>query len=435
VSARKVAIAVIPLVAMAALATGLRIGASEATRAAAVLGAPRAHGANVVAWQIETFIEDRGLREKASVDGLVVTAGGAEWRGATNADGVAEARLALPKDARDVWVEVRDAREILASGRAEIPEAWRDVAHPAWARATRREGAIALDVAPFGERLPVGFPGSLWIRAMDRATGAALAGVAIDAEPEPGLDITSPHAVTCASGWAELVVTPTFHVTGVSLHAKKDGKEGLWFGVVPVAGGASHVSVPLTIVPGVARGADVTAGGAKATIYAEIDDGEGRAAAAVLAVPNALFEIPPLDEGLYWLVTSNTPRGAEAIEGGTAAQPVLVTREALDRCALAPKLAPSAPTGFPRTLVVDGFAGRGEAMRSRRRLGTAIGLGALVIAALLEGLLVLGAARRARIDLDPRFSKKSPAGSVAIGLLAALLGFALLAALLLYRAT
>jgi hypothetical protein len=74
-------------------------------------------------------------------------------------------------------------------------------------------------------------------------------------------------------------------------------------------------------------------------------------------------------------------------------------------------------------------------MRERRRLGTAIGLSALALAALLEGLLVVGAARRAKSDLEPRFSRGSPAGSVAIGLLAALLGFALLAALLLYGAT
>jgi hypothetical protein len=276
---------------------------------------------------------------------------------------------------------------------------------------------------------------ALWIRALDRATGAPLAGVAIDAEPEPGLDIASPHAVTCASGWAELVVTPTFHVTGVSLHARKNEKEGLWFGAVPIAGGASHVSLPLRIAPGAARRADVAAAGATGTIYAEVDDAEGRVAAAALAGPRALFELPPLDEGLYWVVTSNVPRGAEQIEGGTVARPLLVTTEALDPCALGARLAPSAATGFPRTVLVDGSAGRHAAAQSQRRLGTAIGLSALAIAALLEGLLVVGAARRAKIELGPRFSRKSPVGSVAIGLLAALLGFALLAALLLYRAT
>jgi hypothetical protein len=270
---------------------------------------------------------------------------------------------------------------------------------------------------------------------MDRATGAALPGVAIDAEPEPGLDVPSPHAVTCASGWAELVVTPTFHVTGVSLHAKKDQKEGLWFGPIRVAGGASHVLAPMRIAPGVARGVDVTAAGPKGTIYAEIDDAEGRAAAAILAAPNATFALPPLGEGLYWIVTSNDPRGPEAIEGGTVARPVLVSAEALDTCALAAKLAPNAATGFPRTVLVDGFAGHAAVMREKKRLGTAIGLGALAIAALLEGLLVVGAARRAKVELEPRFSRKSPVGSVAIGLLAALLGFALMAALVLYQAT
>src|SRR5262249_35015072 len=132
---------------------------------------------------------------------------------------------------------------------------------------------------------------------------------------------------------------------------------------------------------------------------------------------------------------SNDPRGAEAIEGGTVARPVLVTSEALDRCALGARLAPSAAGGFPRTIVLDGSTGRRDGMRERRRLRTTIGVDALALAALLETLLIASAARRAKIDLEPRFSRGSPVGSVAIGLLAALLGFALLAALVLYRAT
>jgi hypothetical protein len=231
------------------------------------------------------------------------------------------------------------------------------------------------------------------------------------------------------------VVTPTFHVTGVSLHAKKDGAEGLWFGAVPVAGGASGVAAPLRVAPNAARGVAVTGAGARTTIYAEIDDPEGRVAAAILEGPNAVLEIPPLAEGLYWIATSSDPRGAETLEGGSLARPLLVSREELDACALGAKLAPTAATGFVRTIILDGLPARREAVRARQRLGTAIGLGALAIAALLEGLLVVGAARRPKIDLDPRFARESPAGSVAIGLLATVLGFAFLAALLLYRAT
>jgi hypothetical protein len=438
--ARSIAIAVTPLVAMATLAAGLRVGAPDSTRAAIVLAAPAAHGSNVLAWQIHTLLEDRRVRESISVPGLVVTArsGSAtvEWRGDSNADGIAEARLAFgtPEPPREVWVEVRDGRELLAAGSAAVPAAWTGIAHASPAHASRRDGTIAIDVMALGGRLAAGFPGSLWVRTTDRATGAPLGGVALDAEPEPGLDVTASHVVTCANGWAELVATPTFHVTGLSLHAKKEGKDGFWYGGAPVAAGASHVAAPMSLSPGAARGVEVTAGGARATIYAEVDDAEGRLFATTLTGPKTTLDVPPLAPGLYWIVTSNDPRDAETASSTALARPVLVSAEKVDACALGAKLATSVATGFPRTAVVDGFSGRSQHAFERRRLGTAIGLSALVLAALLEGLLISSAARRAKADL-PRFSGKSPAGSLAIALLVALLGFALVAALLLYRAT
>ncbi len=439
--ARKTAIIVTPLVAMAALATGLRIGASGSMRAAVVYSAPPARGSNVLAWQVQTILDDRGAREAIAISDLVVTArhgkNAAEWRGASNGDGIAETRLDLPgvRPGDEVWLDVRSGEASLAKGRAEWGPAWNDIARSTWVRTSPKDGAIQLDVAPLGGKLAVGFPGSVWVRATDRATGKPLSGVALEVEPEPGLEVTTPHLVTCGAGWAEIVATPTFHVVGMSLHAKKDGADGLWYGGLPVAGGASHVAVPMRIAPAEGRSIDVIAAGTRGAIYAEVDDGSGRAFAQVLAAPRGTLDLPPLGEGIHWIVTSNEPRGAESLGGSAVAQPVLVGKITGDACETGALLAQSSATGFPRHLALDGLAGRREAIRTKDRLGVTIGLAALAVAAALETLLVLGSVRRMNADLPAAFTRRSPVGSVAIGLLAALLGFALLAALLLYRTT
>jgi hypothetical protein len=440
-NARQIAMIVTPLAAMAALAAAMHVGASSATRAAIVSGAPRAKGSDALVWQIAVYADDGGIREALVVPDLAVVArhgrGAARFEGATNADGVAEARLAFasgeaPGPGDDLWIEVQGLGEVLASGRAAWGPGWSIAPHAAWARATRREGAILLDVAPLGGRVPAGFPGSLFVRATDAATGALLAGVGLDVEPEPGLEVPGSHVVTCASGWAEIVATPTFHVAGMSIHATKGARDGLWFGGIPVAGGASHVAAPLRIDPGAARRIDVTAAGPRGEIYTEIDDSTGRAAAQILGAPRGAIDLPPLAEGMYWIVTSNEARGAESLEGAAIARPVLVQKERRDPCDSGALLAASAATPFVRWTALDGFGDRRRAASGRRRLGLAIGLSALAIAGLLEALLVLGSARRGA-ELAPSLVKKSPAGGVAIAILACLLGFALIAALLLYR--
>ncbi len=443
----RVAMFVVPLAAMTTLAAGLRVGASDALLGAIVYAAPLPLRANAKAlvWQVATLADDHGVKEMRAIGDLQVVAlrgaERAEWRGASNADGIAEARLTLPSlgDGDAVRLEIRGAGELLAEGRVEPARPWADVVRPTFARPTRREGAVMLDVAPVGSRLAVGFPGSLWVRATDRA-GRALPDVGIDVEPEPGLDVTVPRVVTCASGWAEIVATPMFHITGLSLRAHAhatdaaDGAkaEGLWYGGIPVAGAASHVAAPTRIAPGNARTLDVFAAGTRGSIYAELDDDHGRVVAQVLQAPRAAFELPPLEPGVYWLVTSSEARGAESLTGGSLARPIVVEGGERAACDVGATLALSSAAGFPRTVVFDGFAGRREHARERHRLGATIGLSALVVAAALEALLLLRAARMGA-ELSPALRRRAPAGSVAIALLAGLLGFALLAALLLYR--
>jgi len=410
-----------------------------------VYAAPLPKDARALALQVATLADDHGVKEMRALSDLTVVAQRGqervEWRGASNADGIAEARLPFAQlnDGDAIRLEIRGGDVLLAAGRLEPAHPWGDVVRPTFARATKREGAVVLDVAPVGTRLAVGFPGSLWVRATDR-TGRALAGVTIEVEPEPGLDVAATRVVTCAAGWAEIVATPMFHIIGMSLHARAsgadgaDGAEGLWYGGIPVAGAASHVASPPRLPPGQAKTLDVFAAGTRGQLYAELDDERGRVAAQVLEAPRAAFELPPLAPGLYWLVTSSEARGAESLTGGSLAVPVLVGSADRAACDVGATLALSGAAGFPRTMVLDGFAGRREHARERHRLGATIGLSALVVAAALEALLLLRAARKGA-ELGPALMRRAPAGSIAIALLAGLLGFALLAALLLYRGT
>jgi hypothetical protein len=277
----------------------------------------------------------------------------------------------------------------------------------------------------------VGFPGSVWVRATD-AAGQPLESVTLAVEPEPGLEVTNARATTCASGWAEILVTPTFHTAGVSIHARAEGADGLWYGAVPVIGGGSFVALPSRLEPNTLRTVDVHGAKTRGPIYVELDDGHGRIRAEVLESPRGAFEIPPLAAGTYWLVTSSEPSGAEALAGGAGAVPFVVEPPGRPSCDIGAALALATPAGFPRTIGLDGFAAQRGHARKRQRLGATIGVSALAIGAMLETLLLLRAAKQGAA-LSPRLTKRAPAMSLAMALLAALLGFALLAALVLYR--
>src|SRR5262245_35061268 len=103
-SVRRIIQVTAPLVAIATLMVGLRVGAGEAVRAAVIFGAPPAKPAAAGAptplvWQLLTFLDDRGVRETIAIQGLSVRARarGKEvlWTGQSNEDGIAEVTLAI----------------------------------------------------------------------------------------------------------------------------------------------------------------------------------------------------------------------------------------------------------------------------------------------------------------------------------------------------
>jgi hypothetical protein len=459
-----------PAIAMAAVALGLRVGARGAVRAAVVYGAPTSGAGTGLAWQLVCFDEDRGVREPVALAEIVVKAraGGREvgWMGATNEDGAAEVLLALPS-AQPVSLEVRAGGVLLASGDANLPPtSLRAPPASSWALFARREGAIALDVAVLGQRVASGFPASIWVRATDAAMRRALAGVTIEAERDGSLSPSTAGTQTDARGWAHLVATPMGYGVALMLHARAaDGKTGDWAGALFVSPGAAQLAARERYAPDDEPTFDIVAPNVKTTAYLEIDDARGRAwgAAVPLAatdgtMPRASVRAPRLAPGLYWVVAASDPAGGAQLGPGTIARPFFVAgsdEAALafgtdkDECAppgdsreiprvLGACLALAGARAVPRWTALEGFSAQHARDAQRRVMGLSIALGAIGIAALLETLLLVRAARTARARLRAATGEEGEdvragvgrAGRLGIALLVALLGFALLAALL-----
>jgi hypothetical protein len=460
-----------PIVAVATLMLGLRIGAKDAVRAAVVFGAPPGRTApgekTRLAWQVVTFLDDRGVRETIAVRDLTVIgrAKGEEsrWTGSSNVDGVAEPVLSFTSLAAGdpVELEVREAgdpsplaigtarwRSDEGAGAGRVPWGGREQGElTAAARPTSREGALGVDVLVESGRVIPGFSSPLWVHVTPPAGGVAIA-----VTPEPGLRVDEPAVTTCDRGWAEVDVVPEAHVVGATFEAKSATATGKWFGALPVAPGAFFVSVPRVLPAGKEASAVLIAPNPRHVVYAELDDPQGRVAAAALEVgvepgdptPRARFAIPPLASGLYWLVVSGEPRGAEHLGGAAIAKPILAGEvdgvDATKACDVGPWLARHPAEGFPRWIALDGLPLRSASNRSKHRLGLFIGLVSLVAAAILEAILVVAADRSARVAMQlaeleegqepTKVTARPPGGGLVIALLMAVLGFALLAVLL-----
>ena len=490
-----------PIVAILTLMIGLRIGAGEDVRAATVFGAPVGRpapdGRTRVAWQILTFFDSRGVKETIPMRGLSVVARSkgreARWEGSSNADGVAEMALEMEdlKHGDPLELEVRVAGDVapIAAGHVSwngaAPEERKIGAETAAAaRPTVRSGAIAMDVVIEGERLIAGFPTNLWVRVTPPA-GMAKVGWVVEVDPEPGLLASHLEATTCGAGWAEFPVTAQAHVTGAGFVARPAGGSGRagtgtgtpetdagvgdggaaaaggaggkWFGALPVAAGAFFISVPRWLEEGKPGTAVLIAPNPRDVVYAELNDTRGRVAAVALPVltekgdptPRARFELPPLAAGVYWLVVSGEPRGAERLAGAAVAKTILVGEgggggaevSVHDACSLGPWLAQRPAQGFPRWVALDGLPSRSVSNLFRHRLGLFIALVSLLAAGVLETLLLIAASREARISLqltaldedDPtalKVTASTPGGGVLVAVLIVVLGLALLAALL-----
>jgi hypothetical protein len=470
VQGERVLLLATPIVAMAAVALGLRVGAGGRVRAAVVYGAPESDAGTGLAWQVVAFDEDHGTREPVALAEIDVTAraGGREarWVGSTNEDGAAEMLLPMPS-AQALSLDVRAGGELLAGGGASVPATIaRSAPASAWARFARREGAIALDVAVLGQRVASGFPASIWVRATDAVTRAPLGNATIEPEGDASLSPATAAAHTDTRGWAHVVATPTGYGVALMLHARATReKTGDWAGALLVSPGAAQLVARDRYLPDEEPTIDVVVPNVRTSAYMEIDDARGRAwAASVWLVtsqgeaPHARVRVPRLAPGLYWAVASSDPAAGALLGPGTIVRPFFVA--ASDEAALAlgtdkdECAPPRDPREFPRVLKVclalagatpvprwtalEGFSAQHARNARRRSCGLAIALGAIAIAMFLETILLLRAAHAARMRLREATSEEREAlgagvgraGNVGIALFVALLGLALLGAFL-----
>lgn len=390
---------------IAIVAIGLRIGAADEIRAAIVIGAPPPREGGRIAWQVRTQDDDGHTRVAAALP-ITVTlrARGTEsvFHVATNVDGVAEIAADVPGlvFGDRIELDVRDEHGgLLARGIAKWPA---EIAKPtilehAIARPSRSEGALRMHVAVFGGALAPGQPGRLWIST--DANGEAPRNPKIEVTPDLGLEVFSPWAPPkdplCArAGSLELMARG--HLGGVLLHAKDDlGREGDWYGAIPIGAGAMHVLAPLTAEKG-PLAISITSASARSLAYVELDDDAGRGEAIALPLagepPHADVTFHPRSNGRNFIVVSGEPDGATTIFGATRAIPIWIGPNAPCESDLAEVSAQA----FPRFTALDGFVEKKAILAARRKRGRMIALGALALGSLLETLLLLRAAREGR---------------------------------------
>jgi hypothetical protein len=244
-----------------------------------------------------------------------------------------------------------------------------------------------------------------------------------------------------------------------------DGRSGTWTGGLFMSPGAPALDTRTRWAPGEPVALDVTMPTVRPAAYVEIDDASGRAWAAALPLEargdgtsHAAVVSRALAPGLYWAVASDDANGGGAANGANAAgatgghasrgtsawaaapivRPFFVAASdeaALgfgpdaDACipprdpretssAVSACLALTVARPVPRWIALDGFAAQRALDRDARMRGLAVALGAIAVAILLEGTLILRSAR----------GRGGRRRTVAVAVLVGLLGFALLAA-------
>jgi len=190
-------------------------------------------------------------------------------------------------------------------------------------------------------------------------------------------------------------------IVGLTIDARSKVDTGTWFGALPVAPGALAIEVADEVPEG-PLSFDVVAPGSQSVAYVEVDDDEGRLYAGALPLagegmaPRAHVTTTPLTPGRYWIVVSGEPKGAIGMTGATMALPVRVGPSSA--CPGSDD-AGFVAWGFPRWTAVDGRVGALARASMRHEQGLGLALGSLLIGAVLETLLILIGARRAREDL------------------------------------
>jgi len=314
-------------------------------------------------------------------------------QGVTGEDGAWEARLALGRTQGTVRVAVRTVGpQPRVIGLNQFP-----VGVPTWQQALHIDelpihgtvtGDLALLVSPARGILTAPYPEDLLVQVRDRVRGEPVRAVTVSAQ-SMGAAVDGPdQVVTDDHGWARLRVHAVEHEARLQISARApSGEQGTWTGVLPVMPGglwidpvSSRDGHVLVLSPVGHRQAYVTLLTRSSRLFStsiklEPDDGGARGS---VDIPK-----PPQDA---WILVSPDPPGRET---EAVAWPV----PAVDGTAR--------PTAEIRTpLLVDGMplaekAAKLQALRTRVRAFTVLG-----IAALIEVALLWWRAIQERVDIE-----------------------------------
>ena len=466
---RTVIMVTAPLASLMTLALGLRIGAEAGVHAVSVTATPRSPSVSRAYLRLTAYYDETGVKETVELTELVVNV---RLRDAdqtsitsTNTDGIIDVPVELPADlADDEDIQVRVNRKAepypLVEGRIKAsvlaPEKSTEPLGYRALRPTKQIGDITVDLSLPDGRLPAEANTRAFVRM--RVNGAPPSNPKVELAPEGGMD-GSVVRVCTKEGVAELSLVATFPITGIGVVVTDgDGankKRGEWFGAVPVAMGAPRVQLPASEPANVPFHVDIRASNARAGVYVVVDDAKGRAFTdykplhvTTSGAESATVDVPALPEGLYFLTASGDPKAIDALDSSAVARPFLVRETPPDACSLLDSLTPAAgPT--KRTPVLDGLYVRRQGDRQKKRRGLFLGILSLTVAALLEVVLLFSAAKDARADLAARMSevldddeargidadekRSSGLSRMAVAVLIALLGFALIGAFVIWR--
>ncbi len=456
----RLALALVPALALALVAVGLYTGATGRMVGARVYAATPGLGRPGLSLQLMTVAEESGVPEVVALPSVSVTAQAhgreARWHGASSSAGVAEAWLDLdrlqPGDRVELAVSTDDGAR-LAAGAFRVPGAGAEETDPSSAivRPQRAAGPLVVDVYLYGATLVPNEVTLAVVRVRDRLTGQPVGGVTVVAEAEQGLEIVRPFGRTAEGGWATAAVRADFLIAAWTLSAtttEASPREGSWHGALPVTPGGATVDLPPRLAPDAPHALAIRVPAATPRVYVDVRDTAGRDFGVALDVAPPRdgrateVTVPALSPGLYWLVTSLDPHDAETLSGTSVARPFRVgpVSDSDDAIAQRAELARLVAPRAPRPMVLDGFVPLRRKATAARRRGMALALGAVLLGTLLEVCLILRAAQRTRERMRLATEAAQDAGGdpleappdrrratvyVIVLILATLLGFAL----------
>jgi hypothetical protein len=396
------AMLVVPGVAIALACAMLLLTRTRSGTAARMFGGPPGPD-GVAAWRVVAV--ERSLGVETPLRGanlqLVASDGARSWQaqGVTDDEGAWEARVALGTSLGSVRVEIRTTGpqpHVIGFNQMAIGV-------PAWQASFRTDplplpgqasGDLAISVSPSRGILAPPYPEELVVQVRDSHGAAPLSGVAVSAQGQGiAVDAAQP-SITDAHGRARVLLHVVEHDAKLQLQARSPtGQQGSWTGGLPVMPGGMWVE------PGPSAQGRIRIQSPVAHKYAYVTSllrnarlfstrvplqPESGGATGAVDIPQ-----PPADA---WILISPDPPGWET--------------EALAWPVPAPDggARPSAELRTP--LLLDGVpaaehAVRAQALRTRARALTVLGL-----AALLEAALLWWRAMQARDELQALLARE-----------------------------